>query len=576
MKIYKGIRISPGVVIGSVYYFNPGNVTIPQTSVTDAEIEKELEKFRQATERAAAELEQVRALVLKHLDENHARLIDAQLVALTDVDLVQKVTELVRQERRNALWAFYTAMELYETALVNSLNKFQQERLIDLHDIKKRIVHHLSEQGDYTIPQMPEPAIFVSDRISPSEIIQIHNQNTLGIITRIGGVNSHTGILARAFGIPYLSNIDAIDTIGQASKIILDADQELVIIEAKPAVLTEYETRIREISIRHMSLKNPIPPAVSRDGIAVEILLNAGFVSEVKAVNPALIKGIGLFRTEYLCLERNDVPDEEEQFKAYRQIVIAMKGKPTTFRTFDFGREKMMAILDLGMFQKDAVFDTWGGIRFCLDNPWILSAQLRALLRASQFGPLKIMFPLVSNTAEIRQVLEMYHQARSDLKNQGQAFSSEILLGAMIETESILDELEELATLLNFFSIGTNDLALFLLGSKRTDTVANNYYHPIIFKAIDRIIKIGHKKFFPITVCGEMASDPDAVLGLLALGMRSFSMSAGALKTIIDLIRKVNISQVSSLQKSLLLSTSAQQVYELLHNFHQQNASSNS
>lgn len=568
MKIIKGICISPGVAIGPVYRFEPGKVVIPQTYITDSEVESELEKFRQATDQAATELEQVRDLVLKHLDEEHARLIDAQLIALTDVELTKKVTELIRREHRNVLWAYFTAMEWYETALANSASQFQQERLIDLQDIKKRTLQHLTLHSSINIPQMPAPAICVSERISPSELIQLHNQNALGIITKIGGMDSHVGILARAFGIPYMSNIEEIEKIGQADKIILDAEREVAIIDARPIDLAKYETKAQEFNIHRRQMKKSFPPAISRDGVEAEILLNAGFVSEIKAVNPTLIKGIGLFRTEYLCLERDDVPGEEEQFKAYRQILTAMKGKPTTFRTFDFGREKMVSILDLEMFQHDATFDTWGGIGFCLDNPWILKTQLRALLRASQYGPLKIMFPLVLNKAEIHLALKIYREVQRELKQENQTFDVDIPLGAMIETKSILDELEELTTLLDFFSVGTNDLALFLLGSKRADNVSKNYYQPIIFQAIDRIAKVGQPKAFSITICGEMASDPLAVLGLLALGIRSFSMSASALIAITDLIRRVNIQQIGSLRDDLLSTASVRQTYKLLRDWH--------
>jgi len=569
MKIIKGIRISPGIVIGPVYHFEPGKVTIPRNRISDSEIEQELDKFTQATRRAAAELDQVRTLVMEHLDEEHARLIDAQLIALTDVELTRKVAELVKREHLNILWAYCTAMEWYETALVNSVSQFQKERLIDLQDVKKRTLHHLSQRIGFNIPMMSVPAIYVSERISPSELIQIHNQNTLGIITRIGGMDSHTGILARAFGIPYLSNVEEIDKISRSQNLILDADREVVIVEAGQLEMAKYETRIQEFNRRRQRLKKSFPPAISSDGVEVEILLNAGFISEIEAVNPTLIKGIGLFRTEYLCLERNSVPDEDVQFETYRKILSKMKSKPTVFRTFDFGREKMMAILDLEMFQQDATFDTWGGIRFCLDNSWILKTQLRALLRASRYGPLKIMFPLVSNQAEIRQVLEIYHQVQQELKQEKQIFKTDIPLGAMIETKSVLDELKELTALLNFFSVGTNDLALFLLGAKRTDNVPNNYYQPIMYRTIDQIVKISRASTFPLTICGEMAADPHAVLGLLMLGIRSFSMNASALVTVSDLIRKVNIRQISALRTDLLSAASGREIYTLLRDWYQ-------
>jgi len=569
LQIIKGIKVAPGVVIGPVYYFERNKIPIPQTLITDIEVGIELDRFQKAIERATAELNQVRSLVVDHLDEDHAHLIDAQLMTLTDIELVKEVSNLVRNQHHNVLWAYYEVMEKYEAALKKSLSKYQAERLIDLHDVKKRVVHHLSMQTDYSVPQMREPAIYVGDRISPSDLIHIHHQKTIGIITQIGGMDSHAAILARAFGIPYLSDVAEIEVIGKAVKIILDADHEQILIDASPAIVDEYEIKIQEFNIQKHRLLNHKAPAVSRDGVAIDINLNAGFISEVNAVNPAQIKGIGLFRTEYLCLERNTIPDEEEQFRAYTQILKEMKGKPTTFRTFDFGREKLMAILDLEMFHTDTIFETWGGIRFCLDNPELLITQLRALLRASPAGPMRIMFPLVSNLAEIHHALALYKQVQSDLQTEGHHVAAKIPLGVMLETRTILEELPELTNLVDFFSVGTNDLALFLLGSKRTDTLTKNYYHPLIFQTIDRIVEIGRKKSFPITVCGEMASDPCAVLGLLALGVRSFSMSANALSAVSDLVRAVDIRKVSALKENLLTAESATLINAILQNYYQ-------
>jgi phosphotransferase system enzyme I (PtsI) len=285
-------------------------------------------------------------------------------------------------------------------------------------------------------------------------------------------------------------------------------------------------------------------------------------------MDPALIQGIGLFRTEFLCIERNSIPDEDEQFQAYKAVLEKMNDLPVVFRVYDFGRDKLLAMLDLEILQEDHVFDEWGGIGFLLDNPEILKVQLRAILRASIYGNTQIMLPLVMFVEEVTRTKEILETIKSELKRERLAFSKNIELGAMIETSSVLEELDELAKHVDFFSIGTNDLALYLLGSGRMIDLTKNYYHPKIFRAIDKVIKAGNKAGIPVDVCGEMASDPYALIGLTAIGIRSISVSSSALAAVSDEVSKIDIQQCSELVNSILSTDSAFTIYSQLKKFY--------
>ncbi|MBU4446706.1 hypothetical protein KJ656_16760, partial [bacterium] len=381
-------------------------------------------------------------------------------------------------------------------------------------------------------------------------------------------VDSHAGILARAFRIPYISNINRIQEIVSYSEIILDADNETILLDITDDIKASYESRIQDFRSHRDKIISDKVANSTKDGVPYHIYLNAGFVDEVKAMDPALIQGIGLFRTEFLCIKRNSIPDEDEQFQAYKAVLEKMNDLPVVFRVYDFGRDKLLAMLDLEILQEDHVFDEWGGIGFLLDNPEILKAQLRAILRASAYGNTKIMLPLVMFVEEVVRTKEILEAIKSELKREGLAFSENIELGVMIETSSVLEELDELAKHVDFFSIGTNDLALYLLGSGRMTDLTKNYYHPKIFRAIDKVIKAGNKAGIPVDVCGEMASDPYALIGLTAIGIRSISVSSNALAAVSDEVSKIDVQQCSVLVDSILNAADAFTIYSQLKKFY--------
>jgi len=567
MKILKATRIAPGIVSGPVFFFERNKWPIPRYLVASGETDRELRRFQEAIAKADQELNQVRGLVLSGLSKEHALLIDAQLMALRDTDLHRAVETLVCQRRYNILRAYVEVMTRYAKTLAETVNAYHQERLVDLHDVMKRVIHHLSVKRDYTIPRLREPAIFVSERLSPTDLINLHNQRALGIVTQVGGVDSHAGILARAFNLPYVSGLLEMEELRNCPRIILDADEEAVHLNPSRETELTFSSRLqafRQTKEQISFQKAPPLPMVTEK---VEVLMNASFVTEIEAVAPTLFPGIGLFRTEFLCLERNAIPDEQTQYRAYTKILNAARGKIVTFRTFDFGREKLFALLNIEALQKESALDNWGGIGFCLDNPEILITQLRALFRASRHGAMQIMIPLVTGIDQIRATLAITEAARANLGKTVAQASAKIPFGIMVETDTIIEQLDEAAKLVDFFSVGTNDLALFLLGSRRDATLVKNYYHPLIFRALDKIITAGQRHNIPVTVCGEMAADPFGALGLLALGYHSLSINANALPTIRELASSLDLHALGQLRTALIEAADAISIYNLLKDF---------
>ena len=569
MRTIKGVQISRGVVSGPVFYFERGRLTIPRHFIRKKDIGDEMDRFMVALKSSQDELCQVRDLVVDHLDEDHARIIDAQMLAVQDEEMIKAVLDLMDREQKNVAWAYFEVMEVYEKLLLKTFSQFFKDRTADLKDIKKRVLQHLHGENKPNIPEIREPSIIVTEKTSPGDLIHIEKEFALGLITETGGYNSHAGILARAFRVPYLSNVKSVKDLISRSEIILDADNEEILVDVNDEIISRYAGRIRDFQKRRKQIITVKVANSTFNKVPYHIYLNAGFVDEVKSMNPKLIQGIGLFRTEYLCLEHNRIPDEESQFQAYKSVLSNMDDLPVVFRVFDFGRDKLMAMLDLEIIQDEHVFDEWGGIGFLLENPEILRTQIRALLRASIYGNVQIMLPLVMFTDEVKQTKKIIEETKADFLREGIAFSNDIQIGAMIETSSVLDELDDLGKLVDFFSIGTNDLALYLIGSGRTADLTKNYYHPKIFHAINEVIIAGKKTNIPVNICGEMASDHLALIGLTAIGIRSISVSTSALEMISKLVASMDTRQLGGLAELILNADSAASIHSILAQYNQ-------
>jgi len=560
MKIIKGVKISPGIAIGPIFHFHRDSFQISKIKIKKHQINSEIFRLELAISKSIDELTQIRELVTYHLDNEHASMIDAQIMAMKDEIVIQSVKDIVTKELKNVLWAYYEVMSGFEKIMADASSEYLQERDVDLLDVKKRIIHHLSSDKNYSAPEITKPSIVICERITPSDFLHMDKKMVLGLITKIGGVDSHTGILARTLKIPYLSNIIEFHQLIKADKAIIDSYEEKVVIDYNDDEEEYYKKSIQNetrIQIKKVS--------ATKDGTEFKIFVNGSFLSEIESMNLHYYSGVGLFRSEFLCIERNAIPSEDEQYRVYKQIVEHLKGKSVIFRTFDFGRDKFITMLDMEMFHQDQVFEEWGGIQFCLENPTILKNQFKAILRANTTtSEVKIMIPMVSTLKEIRDSKKILNEAKAELKSEKKPFSDKINFGVMVETKEILNILDEIATEVDFFSIGTNDLALYLFGSKRDQYNAKNHYHPTMYSSILKVIEAGKKHNLPVSVCGEMSSDPYALIGLIAIGIRSISINSGSLEQINSIISTIEINKVEQYKNKILKSSSAFENYSIL------------
>ena len=567
MLLFKGKRISEGIAIGPLHFLNKEKIVAPVYSIDDSKIEEELTKLDNAVEACVAELDRIKKIALKHLDKDHAQIIEGQKLVISDQMVLQEVKDLVKDTNKNAALAYSEIFKKYEKILSMSFSGYIQERQADIADVKKRMIHRLTSNKSYITETITEPSIIISRRVSPADLLQMDHKNIIGIITEIGGSDSHIAILAKAFRIPYITEIKDFHILKNYKYAVLDVMEETVHVNTREEDLKFYKKREEEF-LKSKNIKVCEIITSTKDNVDFNIFLNLEFAEELQMLDVEYIQGIGLFRSEFISIEQNKLPDEDTQYNVYSKVVKLAKGLPLIFRTFDFGRDKFIEILDLHMFHHDKEFENWGGLQFCLENPEILKTQFRALLRASQFGPIKIMLPMVSSVDEINKAKQIMAEVQVELDEENIDFRHDVELGSMIETKASLNILDELAENVSFFSIGTNDLANFLLGTKREDSDTNNHYHPKIFKAIHKITKVANKHKIPVTVCGEMGADEYALPGLIASGIRRVSVAPSSLPMVNKLIKNISVKDCEPLNRRIMNSGNSYMLLSILKDFY--------
>lgn len=567
MKIIKGRSISQGIAIGRVHWHSSNELLIPDNQIEEENIEKEMDNLRAALNTCRKELQQTRKLVVRHLDEEHAKIIDSQLLILSDSYLQDEVEELIKKEKYNVIKAFNIVISNYENKISESTSSYHQQRDIDIQDIRKRVVHHLIKKEDYINKQIKDPSILVSASVTPSDFFTLDPDNILGMVTQKGGADSHLAIMAKAFKLPYLSRVEEIEKISENEEIILDANKGKIILNPVDKTKKLYENKLKRFELERNKKIEFVKKTA--DGTPFNIYVNIEFINELDALDPDSYGGIGLFRTEFLGLERNAFPTEKEQVEVYNSALEKVDEKPIVFRTFDFGRDKFIDMLDMEVFHIDSSYSDWGGIKLCLENPEILKTQFKALLKVSGRRSIKIMLPMISNLREVHQSREIFETAKKELKAENIHYN-EVELGVMVETKSILSNLDELAKEVAFFSIGTNDLAYFLLGTSRDSDSITHHYHPDLFKAISKIVEAGERNNIPVTLCGEMGADPYALIGLAAVGIRNISINTSSLAKITKEIKNLDLRNMINLESLIYNCEDPETVHSILVEYYEQ------
>ncbi|MFH1782888.1 MAG: phosphoenolpyruvate--protein phosphotransferase [Candidatus Omnitrophota bacterium] len=555
----KGIPASPGVAIGKVFLFDTRRITVSPRKIEESDIPKEIARFEEALIKTRSEIITIQKKIAKEMGTNHAEIFNAHLLVLEDRMLIEEVIDSLKKQHKCVEHIFAKVLDKYINVFSKMNDEYLKERISDIDDVGKRILKNLLGEQEKTLSELKEQVIVVAYDLSPSDTATMDKKHVRGFVTDIGGRTSHTAIMAKSLEIPAVVGLEkATSRIKSGDTIVVDGTEGVVIVNPDKASLKKYHTRQEQfIRFENMLVNLKNQPAQTLDGHKVEISANIEMPEEMDSVIAHGAEGIGLYRTEYFYMNRKDLPGEDEQFEAYKKVVTRLSGYSVIARTLDLGGDKFLSQLEVPHEMNP--FLGWRAIRFCLARPEIFKTQLRAMLRASAFGNIKVMFPMISGVAELRQAIALLEEAKKELRTRKVKFNDEIEVGAMIEIPSAALTCDLLAKEVDFFSIGTNDLIQYALAIDRVNEKIAYLYkptHPAVLRLIKNIIEAGHKENIWVGMCGEMAGEPGFALILLGLGLDEFSMSPAAVPEMKYVIRNVNLKDVKELtEKALSLST---------------------
>ena len=563
--MYKGIAGSEGIGIGKVVLIEEHDLTVEKKSVTDTDAE--LKRLQDAIEKFVSITNEMADKMAKTVGEQDADILRGHIIMLQDPMIEEQISALMISEKISAEMALEQVLDQTAEMFAAVPDELIQQRATDLMDIKSRMLKILMGIEEVDISQVPENTVLVARDLTPSMTAGINPANIAGILTEVGGRTSHSAILARAMEIPAVLSIEGIcGIVKNGDTVVLDGSKGEAIVNPDEATVKEFEKKFADYAAEKELLKAyKGKPSQTKDGVKVELVSNIGKPEDADKVVECDGEGIGLFRTEFLFMDRDSVPTEEEQFEAYKKVAETMKGKPVIIRTLDIGGDK--AIPYLGLETEENPFLGFRAIRFCLKRRDIYEVQLRALLRASAFGDIKIMVPLVTGVDELRAVKVILEDIKRQLDKDGIAYNKDVKVGVMMETPAACMMADALAKEADFFSIGTNDLTGYTMAVDRGNAkVAYLYstYNPAVLRAIKRIIECGKAEGITVGMCGEAAADPKLIPLLLAFGLDEFSVSATSVLKTRKTISDCNIDECKALAEKVMKCVTEEEVLELL------------
>jgi len=541
MTEFSGKSVYKGITIGKVLVLKNKDFQIKRTKVDDAQAE--IDRVDAAREQAKAQLQKLYDKAVKEVGEASAAIFEVHQMMLEDDDYLDSIYNTIRTEMVNAEYAVAVTGDNFAEMFANMDDDYMKARAADVRDISERLVRNLSGEGDVDLSSM-DPSIIVADDLSPSETVQMDKEKILGFVTVHGSTNSHTAILARMMNIPALigvpMNLEEIHT-GMAA--VVDGFESKVIFEPDEEVRNAVEGRIREEQEKaHMLQTLKGKENVTLDGKKVNIYANIGSVGDVGYVLENDAGGIGLFRSEFLYLGKSDFPTEEEQFQAYRQVLQTMAGKKVIIRTLDIGADKQVDYFNLGKEDNPAM--GYRAIRICLKQPDIFKTQVRALLRAAVFGNLSIMYPMIISVEEVKKIYEIVEEVRQELEAKGIPYKMPEQ-GIMIETPAAVMISEELAELVDFFSIGTNDLTQYTLAIDRQNAKLDDFYNPhhkAILRMIKMVVDSAHKYGKWAGICGELGADLELTEEFMKMGLDELSVAPSMVLKVRKAVREMRVT----------------------------------
>ncbi|MCI9126029.1 MAG: phosphoenolpyruvate--protein phosphotransferase [Eubacterium sp.] len=563
--MYRGIAGSEGIGIGNVVIIEEHQIIIETKTITDTE--DEIKKLQSAIEKFVIATNDMADKMDETVGKKDADILRGHIQMLQDPMIEEQISALIVAEKVTAEMAVNQVLEQTAEMFAQIPDELLQQRATDFRDIKLRMIKLLQGVEDVDISQVPADTVLVARDLTPSMTAGINPENIVGILTEAGGKTSHSAILARAMEIPAVLSVPGICSIVKnGDKVVLDGASGEAMVNPDESIIKQFEERLsvyqkeKELLVEYAG-----KPSVTKDGTKVELVCNIGKPEEAKKAVESDGEGIGLFRTEFLFMDRDNIPTEEEQFEAYKSVAEEMKGKPVIIRTLDIGGDK--AIPYLGLEKEENPFLGFRAIRFCLQREDIYKIQLRALVRASAYGKIKIMVPLVTCVDELRKVKEMVADIMNELEHEGISYNKNLEIGVMMETSAACMIADVLAKEASFFSIGTNDLTGYTMAVDRGNAkVAYLYstYQPAVLRSIKRIIECGKREGIMVGMCGEAAADPKLIPLLLAFGLDEFSVSATSVLKTRKIISSCDVSECQELAEKVMECTTEEEILNIL------------
>ncbi|MEH7177364.1 phosphoenolpyruvate--protein phosphotransferase [Neobacillus vireti] len=566
MTLLQGIAASNGIAIAKAYRLVEPDLSFKKHSVED--ITSEVNRYKAAIEKTKVELEAIRDRAQIELGADKAAIFEAHLLVLTDPELNGPIEDKIKSENVNAEAALKETADMFVMMFEQMENEYMKERAADIRDVTKRVLSHLLGVHLVNPSMIAEEVIIVAEDLTPSDTAQLNRQYVLGFTTDIGGRTSHSAIMARSMEIPaVVGTKTATEEIKNGDLVIVDGLKGEVHINPAPELVEEYRTIHQQYEAQKMEWAKLVnEKTISADGHQVELAANIGTPNDLKGVVENGGEGVGLYRTEFLYMGRDQLPTEEEQFEAYKAVLEGMKGKPVVVRTLDIGGDKELPYLQLP--KELNPFLGFRAIRLCLEEQDIFRTQLKALLRASSYGNLKIMFPMIATLDEFREAKSILDDEKQKLIASGQKVSDNIELGIMVEIPSTAVLADQFAKEVDFFSIGTNDLIQYTMAADRMNQRVSYLYQPYspsILRLVKMVIDAAHAEGKWAGMCGEMAGDETAIPLLLGLGLDEFSMSATSILKARSQIKKLSKAEMENLAKQVLNMQTTDQVIEAVN-----------
>ncbi len=566
MKVLRGIPASPGVAIGKAFFLNRALPRSVHSTVSKEKTEEEAAAFLRAVNRSKDQIRSIRDSVKDH-SSDHYQILSVHLALLEDSMLVDQTVRLIRENQYKADWAFNKVLQNLLETFHRIEDRYLRERGQDLRQIGHRVLENLAGRPVESVASIREPVVVIAHDLSPADTAQIWNSPVLGFATDVGSKTSHTAITARSLGIPAVVGLERLTgEFTEREEVIVDGEEGVVILWPTPEAIREYTEKKKAYLLRIRDLaKFARLPAVTRDGKTLHLLANIEFPEEADVALRSGASGVGLYRTEFLYLNRRDMPSEEEQFQTYRRVVEKFGRNPVTIRTLDLGGDKFVSQLELAEEMNPAM--GLRAIRFCLRERDVFKQQIRAILRASTYGKVQMMFPMISGVGELRSALGIVEEARAELKKRRISFDRQMRVGIMVEIPSAAIVADQLAREVDFFSIGTNDLIQYALAIDRVNEHVSYLYeplHPAILRLIRRIVDAGHDEGIPVAMCGEMAGEPLYAYVLLGLGIDEMSMNATSIPRVKRILRKSVAFEAREFSRELLAHSTAADIGGIL------------